>query len=153
MKIKTILFIMLSVGLFTSCAKRKAKKQEEDDDRLIQEYLQENNLSATKTETGLYYIVDIQGTGLAAHPTSDVRVAYSGYLLDGSQFDASDAQGITFNLQNVIAGWTEGIPKFNEGGSGKLVIPSALAYGPNARPGIPANSVLIFDVELLEVFP
>jgi FKBP-type peptidyl-prolyl cis-trans isomerase len=54
-------------------------------------------------------------------------------------------------LQNVILGWTEGIPYFKEGGSGKLLIPSALAYGPNGTTGIPPNSVLIFEIELIEV--
>jgi FKBP-type peptidyl-prolyl cis-trans isomerase FkpA len=83
--------------------------------------------------------------------TSDVKVAYKGYFTDGSVFDESSAAGITFNLQGVIAGWTEGIPFFKEGGTGKLLLPSALGYGKSGTNGIPKNSVLIFDIELLQV--
>lgn len=153
MKLKAVLYIVLGAMVLVSCAKRKEKKQAEEDDRLIQEYLQTNGISATKTESGLYYIIETQGTGLGCTQTSDVRVKYTGYYLDGEVFDASDNQGISINLQNVIKGWTEGIPYFREGGVGKLFIPSALAYGPKGTPSIPPNSVIIFDVELLEVFP
>ena len=82
---------------------------------------------------------------------STVRASYSGYFTDGTVFDYSPAAGIEFDLQSVIPGWTEGIPYFKEGGYGKLLIPSALAYGTKGTGGIPPNSVLIFDVALLEV--
>jgi len=78
-------------------------------------------------------------------------VAYTGYYTNGEIFDGSNAQGITFNLNGVIDGWRIGIPYFKEGGSGKLLIPSALGYGPNGGGSVPANSVLIFDIELIEV--
>jgi FKBP-type peptidyl-prolyl cis-trans isomerase FkpA len=80
-----------------------------------------------------------------------VRVAYKGYFVDGSVFDESSEQGISFNLQQVIKGWTEGIPLFKEGGNGILLIPSALAYGTKDKGSVPANSVLLFDVKLIEV--
>lgn len=153
MRFKAFLYIALGALVLVSCAKRKERKQAEEDDRLIQEYLQAQGLSATKTESGLYYLIESQGTGIGCMQTSDVRVAYTGYYLDGEVFDASDAQGITVNLQNVIKGWTEGIPYFREGGVGKLFIPSALAYGTKGTATIPQNAVIIFDVELLEVLP
>ncbi|MCP4462411.1 MAG: hypothetical protein GY819_06380, partial [Planctomycetaceae bacterium] len=75
-------------------------------------------------------------------------VNYVGTLLNGQEFDAND--DITFSLQQVIAGWTEGIPKFSVGGSGILIIPSDLAYGPaSPSPAIPPNSILKFDIDLL----
>lgn len=151
MKVKGWLLLGLVALLFVGCAKRRAEKQAEEDDQLIQQYLSDNGLTATKTSSGLYYIIDVQGTGASCESTSDVRVAYTGYYLDGTLFDQSTAAGITFNLQNVIKGWTEGIPFFKEGGSGLLLIPSALAYGHNPPSGVRADAVMIFEVELLEV--
>ena len=70
-------------------------------------------------------------------------------LTDGTVFDQSTSAGISF-LTNVILGWQEGIPMFSEGGTGKLLIPSPLGYGNRAVGNIPENSVLIFDVELID---
>lgn len=119
----------------------------------IQQYLTDNNLTddVIKTDSGLYYIIEEEGTG--EHPTStnNVTVAYNGYFVDGTSFDKSDDAGITFNLQGVIEGWTEGIPYFKEGGKGKLIIPSKLAYGNFGNSTIPGGSVLIFDIDLISI--
>ena len=146
------LFPLLIVAFtMSACAKHKAKKQAEEDEELIQNYINAHGLNATATGSGLYYVVDVQGTGEGCNSISDVTVAYTGSFTDGIVFEQSDPAGVTFNLQQVIQGWTEGIPKFNEGGSGKLLIPSALGYGAQSTPTIPANSVLIFDIELIDV--
>lgn len=104
-----------------------------------------------KTDSGLYYVIDEPGTGKQPTPTSNVTVAYKGYFTNKTVFDAGSTIGVTFNLQQVIKGWTEGIPYFKEGGSGKLLIPATLGYGSNYYNGIPAGSVLIFDVKLISV--
>ena len=70
----------------------------------------------------MYYIIENQGTGDRPTSNSNVTVAYKGYFLDGSVFDQSSSEGITFNLQQVISGWTEGIAYFNEGGKGILLV-------------------------------
>lgn len=137
--------------VFAGCKKKSAEEQAEIDDKLITDYLLAKGLLAEKAPSGLYYIIDQQGTGPECNSNSDVRVAYTGYFLDDEIFDGSNAQGITFNLNNVIEGWRLGIPYFREGGSGKLLIPSALAYGPSGSGSIPPNAVLVFDIELLEV--
>lgn len=137
--------------LFYSCAKKKIEKQAKEDEEIITLYIQDNNLNAVPTGSGLYYVIETVGAGAGCNSNSDVTVAYTGYLTDGTVFDQSDAQGVTFNLQQVIKGWTEGIPYFKEGGTGKLLIPSALGYGDQAVGSIPANSVLIFDVNLIDV--
>jgi FKBP-type peptidyl-prolyl cis-trans isomerase FkpA len=80
-----------------------------------------------------------------------VTVAYKGTLTDGTIFDQSSSSGATFPLSNVIQGWQEGIPLFSEGGSGILLIPSALGYGSQPVGNIPENSVLIFEVTLLNI--
>lgn len=146
---RLLLFVSLLILTFTACKKKET--QAEKDEKEIQEYISNHNLNATATGTGLYVVVNSLGSGVGCNSHSDVKVKYTGYLTNGTQFDQSTA-GITVNLQQVIKGWTEGIPHFKEGGSGKLLIPSALGYGEQSTGSIPANSVLIFDVELVEVF-
>jgi FKBP-type peptidyl-prolyl cis-trans isomerase FkpA len=150
-KLSFLLLLLISSTLVLSCAKKKAREQAEKDDAIIQKYISDNQLDATKTTTGLYVVIDTAGTGLQPTTTSTVKVAYKGYLTNGEVFDQS-VDGITFGLTGVIRGWTEGIPYYKEGGSGKLLIPSALGYGDKPQGMIPANSVLIFDVRLLRVF-
>lgn len=99
----------------------------------------------------MYYVINNQGTGTKPISNSNVTVAYKGYFLDGTVFDQSNSQGITFNLQQVISGWTEGITYFNEGGEGILLVPSNLGYGSQNYNGIPGGSVLVFDIKLLNV--
>ena len=119
------------------------------DEVLLDRYVADNNLTAQTTSTGLRYVVETPGNDVFPDATDRVRVNYRGTLLDGSEFDAND--DITFSLQQVIAGWTEGFQFFSEGSSGQLLIPSDLAYGNDPRDGIPTSSVLIFDIDLLEV--
>jgi FKBP-type peptidyl-prolyl cis-trans isomerase FkpA len=120
-------------------------------DEEIQDYLEENNLQAEKSTSGLYYIIEEEGTGEGPTTTDDVRVAYKGYFTNKTVFDKSPPEGFSFNLQQVIRGWTEGITYFKEGGSGILLIPSHLGYGPDRYSRIPGGSVLIFEINLIEV--
>lgn len=122
--------------------------QNEED---IKTYIQENNLEAQRSNTGLYYVVNQPGTGAQPSASSDVTVAYKGYYLSKTVFDESDSSGISFNLQQVIKGWTEGITYFKEGGNGLLLVPSHLGYGSSDNRGIPGGSVLVFEVNLISV--
>lgn len=117
----------------------------------ITAYIAKNNLTAIKSDSGLYYVIDVAGEGAKPTAKSNVTVAYKGYFTNGNVFDQSDANGVTFGLQQVISGWTEGIPYFKEGGSGILLVPSHLGYGSYDNRGIPGGSVLIFDVKLIKV--
>lgn len=137
--------------MFYSCKKKAVVNQSAVDEDLIVKYIAENKLNATATGSGLYYVIDKQGTGAQPHNKSVVTVMYKGYLRDGTVFDQSKTSGYSTTLDKVIQGWTEGIPYFKKGGKGKLIIPSTLGYGGNATGSIPANSVLIFDIELLDV--
>ncbi|WP_337992857.1 FKBP-type peptidyl-prolyl cis-trans isomerase [Flavivirga sp. 57AJ16] len=96
-------------------------------------------------------MIDTEGTGVKPNATSNVTVAYKGYFTNGTVFDQSDAEGISFGLQQVISGWTEGMTYFKEEGNGKLLIPSHLAYGHSGRGSIPGGAVLIFDINLISV--
>jgi peptidylprolyl isomerase len=133
----------------------QAKAAREANEKAIADYLAANNLTTQKTESGLHYIIEEQGTGEQAAAGRNVSVHYAGTLLDGSEFDNSFKRGepISFPLGTgrVIKGWDEGIALFKVGGKGKLIIPADLAYGGRARPGIPANSVLVFEIELVSV--
>ena len=100
------------------------------------------------TSSGLQYVDLVVGTGARpSSSTATVSVNYEGWLLDGTRFDGNN--GTSFALNGVIAGWTEGLASMRVGGRRQLIIPASLAYGSTARPGIPANSPLVFDVTLL----
>ncbi|MDN3595530.1 FKBP-type peptidyl-prolyl cis-trans isomerase [Zunongwangia endophytica] len=146
-------YLAILVLFFISCGSDdencQTKDYRESNDQEIQDYLEANNLDAEKSNSGLYYIVEEEGTGAQPSRSSRVRVNYKGYFLNGNVFDQNN--DITFGLQQVIPGWTEGFTNFKEGGSGQLLIPSQLAYGPCNYNTIPGGSVLVFDIELLEV--
>ncbi|MBI0277826.1 FKBP-type peptidyl-prolyl cis-trans isomerase [Hafnia alvei] len=114
-------------------------------------FAKEKNVKTTKT--GLMYQVDKEGTGAEPKDSDTVVVNYKGTLTDGTEFDNSYSRGepLSFRLDGVIPGWTEGLKHIKKGGKIKLVIPPELAYGKTGVPGIPANSTLVFDVELLDV--
>ena len=109
-----------------------------------------------KTDSGLQYIVIEEGTGDKAVTGKKVKVHYTGKLEDGTEFDSSIKRGqpieFTLGVGQVIKGWDEGIGLMKEGGKRQLIIPPELGYGAaGAGNVIPPNSVLIFDVELVEV--
>jgi peptidylprolyl isomerase len=121
-----------------------------------QKFLEENlkNVNVKQTDSGLQYEVLQEGTG-DIHPTASdrVKVHYHGTLIDGTIFDSSVKRGepISFGLNQVIAGWTEGLQLMVVGEKTRFYIPSDLGYGKRAAGSIPPGSVLIFEVELLGI--
>lgn len=133
-----------------------AKVQEAEESTKLQDYLKKNNISVQPSQSGLIYIETTPGTGAQAVAGKNVKVKYSGQLLDGTVFDSSDKHGgepypFTIGKGQVIPGWDEGIALMKKGGKAKLIIPSKLAYGGRSAGQIPAFSTLIFDVELVDV--
>ncbi|OAB31458.1 FKBP-type peptidyl-prolyl cis-trans isomerase [Flavobacterium fryxellicola] len=151
---KSTLLALVSL-LFVSCLSDNEASKPVDytiqNEKEIVDYIAKNNLTATKTDSGLYYVVNEAGTGTQPTASSNVTVAYKGYFTNGNTFDQSNASGISFGLNQVIKGWTEGIPYFKEGGNGVLLIPSHLGYGSTGSGPIPGGSVLVFDVKLIKV--
>jgi FKBP-type peptidyl-prolyl cis-trans isomerase FkpA len=150
---KHLLTTLFGLILFISCSQDKdanidyvAKNELE-----IKDYIAKNSLTAQRSDSGLYYVINEPGTGTQPTATSNVTVAYKGYFTNGTVFDQSKAAGISFGLNKVIKGWTEGIQYFKTGGSGILLIPSHLGYGSYNYSGIPGGSVLIFEVKLISV--
>ena len=119
-------------------------------------FLEENarRPEVTQTKSGLQYEVLSEGSGRSPKATDTVRCHYEGRLLDGSVFDSSYQRGepADFGLNQVIAGWTEGVQLMKEGAKYRFFIPYLLAYGERgAGSSIPPYSTLVFDVELIKV--
>ncbi|MDD4608579.1 MAG: FKBP-type peptidyl-prolyl cis-trans isomerase [Bacteroidaceae bacterium] len=119
-------------------------------------FLEENKKRAevTVTESGLQYEVLQKGSGKKPTATSQVKCHYEGTLIDGTMFDSSVKRGepAVFGVNQVIPGWVEALQMMCEGDKWKLCVPSALAYGAQgAGELIPPHSVLVFEVELIEV--
>lgn len=107
------------------------------------------------TPSGLQYEVLEEGSGDKPSPTSQVKVHYKGTFVDGKTFDSSYDRGepITFPLNGVIAGWTEGVGLMSVGAKYEFTIPYQLGYGEQGNRAIPGKSTLVFEVELLEILP
>ena len=135
------------------------RKEKEQAQQAIAEgkvFLEENAKrdAVTQTKSGLQYEVLTEGSGRSPKATDTVRCHYEGRLLDGSVFDSSYQRGepADFGLNQVIAGWTEGVQLMKEGAKYRFFIPYLLGYGERgAGASIPPYSTLIFDVELIKV--
>lgn len=114
-----------------------------------------NDFGVVTTASGLQYQVMASGDSRAASPASSDRVTvnYRGKLIDGTEFDSSYSRGesATFLVNGVIKGWQEALALMKPGAKWRLFVPPELAYGSTPRPGIPPNSLLVFDVELLSI--
>ncbi len=148
-KFITLSTIILIIINLTAC-KDMAKQEIEDRNS----YLQESNITVEPTESGLYYVETLAGSG--EHPAAGdtVKVHYEGKYLNGKIFDSSFERNEPIEFQlgvgQVIKGWDEGIALMKTGGKATLIIPSHLGYGPRDYSSIPGYSTLIFTVELLD---
>ena len=125
--------------------------QFEQDDDIIRDYIKNNSIQATKHQSGLYYQIINPGNGEIPALNDSVTVHYKGFLTSGQQFDGTTTTPATYLLGQLILGWQIGIPLVKEGGEILMLVPSSLGYGNSAVGPIPANSVLVFNVELVDV--
>ncbi len=140
------------VGEYLKAAfEEKQNKLAEDNKKYLVENAKKEGV--TTTTSGLQYEVLVKGNGPKPADTSMVKVHYTGTLIDGTVFDSSYKRGepASFMLNRVIKGWTEGVQLMSVGAKYRFVIPAELGYGSQKNQQIPANSTLVFDVELLEV--
>ncbi|WP_413290748.1 FKBP-type peptidyl-prolyl cis-trans isomerase [Bdellovibrio sp. HCB337] len=136
-------------------AMKKQQEAAEENKKKGAEFLEKNKSAegVKVTASGLQYKVEKEGDGKMPTKTDTVKAHYTGTLIDGTKFDSSLDRGqpAEFPVQGVIPGWSEALQMMKVGAKYKLFIPPELAYGASGRPGIPANSVLVFDVELVEI--
>jgi len=157
--LKQIAAAFFLIIFFTGCLKNKqpacnynscSYQAPASEIQAVKDYLTSKGITnATQHCSGLFYVIDNQGTGKQPAACSAVSVNYTGSLTDGTVFD----QGTNFQtyLNAVIPGWTNGVPLIKAGGTIRLYIPPSLGYGSQANGPIPANSILIFDVNLNSV--
>lgn len=147
--------VTAALQAFQTLVQGQMQKKAEEAAKAGETYLAENakKEGVETTNTGLQYKVIEAGTGATPKLTDTVVCHYKGTLVDGTEFDSSYKRGepAQFPVNGVIAGWTEALQKMKVGGKWKLYIPANLAYGPQGRPGIPPNAVLLFDIELLDI--
>lgn len=134
----------------------KAKKEGEERIASNKAFLEESLAKGfTKTESGLLYkVVEAGKSDAKPSPVDSVKVHYTGTFTDGNKFDSSVDRGTPFEFSlkgGVIQGWLEGVKLMSVGSKYQFIIPPELAYGPQPRGGIPANSVLVFDIEMLDI--
>ena len=139
---------------------KKSAAQKKIDKKTLHDFFDKHRIKPEFTENGVYYVITTPGKGVNAQTGQKVTVNYTGKLLDGTVFDSNTdpayrhKEPFTFELGTgkVIKGWDEGFQQLNKGAKATLYIPSGLAYGSQDRsPGIPPNSILVFDVELTDI--
>jgi FKBP-type peptidyl-prolyl cis-trans isomerase FkpA len=136
----------------------KTQLEKNEKENLMQGKLYMKNFSeikgVNKTPSGLLYVVEKLGEGEEIKTkNTEITVHYKGSLINGMEFDSSYKRGkpITLMLKDVILGWQEGLKYIKKSGKIKLIIPPDLGYGSNTINGIPANSILVFEIELLDI--
>lgn len=144
------------IAFFTSCLKEDtacSNVNPSTEDTTMTGYASRRGYTVTKHPSGMYYQVTSVGTGVVPTVNSKIRVRYKGLRMDDSQFDAGDniSASSPWTLSSLIQGWQIGLPLIKKGGSIRLLVPSALAYGCNGNAGIAPNSVLYFEVDLIDV--
>lgn len=150
------LAIVIGIVVFVIVRQNANKEAAQVNIKMGQDFLTTNKstVGVIETATGLQYKVLTQGSGSEhPHSSSKVKVHYHGTLLDGTIFDSSVDRGepISFGLNQVISGWTEGVQLMVVGDKTRFYIPSHLAYGNRSAGKISPGSLLIFDVELLAI--
>ncbi|AAO27182.1 FKBP-type peptidyl-prolyl cis-trans isomerase FkpA [Buchnera aphidicola str. Bp (Baizongia pistaciae)] len=131
--------------------KKEAHNNKIQGDLYIKKMLKKKD--ARHTSSGLVFFIKKKGSGKFLHDSDVITVHYKGSLINGNEFDNSYKRGqpLSFSLDSVIPGWIEGLKYIKKGGLIKLVIPPKLAYGETGVPGIPGNSTLIFEIELIDI--
>lgn len=144
--ITTLLIALLVVA--GACRRDDPDYIAKRDREKILEYLEEHALDYQELDDGVFVVIEREGIGGFPSETSTVKLHYTGYLLNGTVFDSG--QDASLYLPNTVQGFSIGVRAFQRDGKGKILIPSALGYGSFARGNIPRNSVLIFDVEIID---
>jgi FKBP-type peptidyl-prolyl cis-trans isomerase FkpA len=147
------LLILLGFMGSMSCKKSETTLSPAEEEALIKAFVAKKNWTAQTTPEGIYYVIDSLGTGETPALASYVSIKYKAYIMGESiPYDTSGAtKPVEFQLGGVIDGLKFGLQKFKSGGKGKIIMPSATAFGSATDRGVPANSILVFEFEILSV--
>jgi FKBP-type peptidyl-prolyl cis-trans isomerase FkpA len=145
---KKLFFLFLVATLAFSC-KKSSVDQEKNDKETIHKYLSDHHIIADSTTSGLYYAIKDSGVGSNPNGRSYVTVYYKGYFTDSTVFDQTNGTTRSFFLNQVIPAWTIGVPLIKKGGKISLFVPSSLGYGSHGSGAVPPNTVILFDIELV----
>ncbi len=155
--IRTFLYSAVFVLLFLGCDKKDAIDPCSYDPckvvapaaqiQSVKDYLIANGITAVQHCSGAFYVIDVQGTGAAPGICSYVNANYTGKLTNGTVFDQGTFQE-PLQLASLIMGWANTLPQLQKGGKMRMFLPPSLGYGAQTVGTIPANSILIFDIEL-----
>lgn len=148
------------VKIFEQREEQRKKVAIVDESKAIEKYLKENNIKASKTEMGTYYVVENPATGVKLDTGKVAVIKYRGYTLDGKEFDSNmdttkPNKGMPLEMMmgsgQSIPGFEDALYQFGKGAKGKIFIPASLGYGNRAQPNLPANSNLVFEIEITDV--
>ena len=156
----TMLLVHLSYGQeMTAQEEKKMAQQKAADDKILREYFTKYHISPQKNGVGVYCVIAKEGSGKKIMAGQTVSLNYTGRLLDGTVFDSNTdpafhhTQPLVFEVGkgSMIRGYDKGVQMLKKGSIATLYMPSTLGYGEAGRPSIPPNSILIFEVEVLNV--
>ncbi len=151
---QTLLGLVLFLIVLHGCDNQPSTEEQAQIDQLrIEEYVQANNLVGEYTEDGIFYRISSGADTAAASPGlgDSLYMEYTGSFLNDEVFDRSEGPD-SLALSRTIEGWRLILPLFNEGSEGYFIVPSEAAYGPTGFSIIPPNTVLRFDIRLIEVY-
>ena len=152
MKSLAIYFSFLLLFALSSCLKDECQeKTVQSEQAEILAFAAAEGITATAHSSGLYYQVINPGTGATPTLSSQVKVTYTGKLLNGTVFETVTTPTDLLRMSDFILGWQIGLQQIQKGGVIKLIIPSSLAYGCDAVGTIPAHSILYFEIALVDV--
>lgn len=146
--------LLFLVGILNSCGSTYSDSDKSEFDAKIEKYMKNKGLKLKRLDSGLYLSIEKQGTGSEkAKFTSQVKLIYTGKLLNGQVFDKTDPdKPFDSPVNGLIAGFQEALIDQTAGAQLKLIVPPNLGYGDDELDKIPANSVLVFDLEVVEVY-
>ena len=157
---KLVFYIRLKSVMDASIFKQEKKLSDlskaDQETELLDSYIEKANVTVAPTNTGLYYIEQVEGIGENPRPGDTLVVNYTGKFINGQIFDTSLKTGkpikFKYGYGSVIKGWEEGLSYMKKGGKAQFIIPSHLAYGDKVYGPIPPYSTLIFDIELVDIY-
>lgn len=155
---KISVWALLITLFFSACSKDNdkceydqcANKAPDSEIQLVANHIAANNITAVQHCSGVFYTIEVAGTGKNPTACSNVSVKYKGYLTNGTVFDQA-VNPVDFNLEMIVPGWRNVLPLLKAGGRMVIYIPPSLGYGSQANGPIPANSILVFEVDLVAV--